>query len=373
MKPPFRTLRLLPLLTLLTQLPAAGEQWTPEQAREWAKGQPWLAGSNFTPSTAINQLEMWQAETFDPETIDRELGYAAGCGMNTARVFLHNLLWEQDSEGLLKRMDQFLGIADKHKIGIMFVLFDDVWDPHPKLGKQRAPKPHVHNSGWVQSPGKDVLVDDAKRRALKPYVTGVLTRFKDDKRVIIWDLYNEPGNMNTSAYGKVELPPDEKKKHALELVKLSFEWAWDVRPSQPLTVGVWTGDWSTKEKRDALNAYQLDHSDVVSFHVYADLEKTKAFTEPLFEYGRPVFCTEFLARTAGSRLQDILPYFKEKGVGAYQWGLVAGKTQTQYPWESWKQTFTAEPETWFHELFHKDGTPYDKEETDLYKKLTSAP
>jgi hypothetical protein len=360
-------------LSGLLFLPAHAQQWTAEQANAWKKTQPWRAGSNFAPSTAINQLEMWQADTFDPETIDRELGYAASCGMNCARVFLHNLLWEQDPEGLLKRVDQFLAIADKHKIGIMLVLFDDVWDPFPKLGKQRDPKPHVHNSGWVQSPGRDVLVDDAKRRALEPYVKGVITRFKDDKRVIVWDLYNEPGNMNTSAYGKVELPPEEKKKHALELVKLSFEWAWEVRPAAPITVGVWTGDWSTKEKRDALNAYQIDHSDIISFHAYTDLEKTKAMTEPLLEYGRPVLCTEFMARTAGSRLQEILPYFKERGVDAYQWGLVAGKTQTQYPWESWKRDFTAEPEVWFHELFHKDGKPYDKEETDLYKKLTSAP
>jgi len=361
---------LLPALSCLLFLPAGAQQWSAEQANAWSKTQPWRAGSNFVPSTAINQLEMWQADSFDPETIDRELGYAASCGMNTARVFLHNLLWEQDSEGLLKRMDQFLTIADKHQVGIMFVLFDDVWDPNPKLGKQREPKPHVHNSGWVQSPGRDVLVDAAKRKALEPYVTGVLTRFKDDKRVIVWDLYNEPGNMNSSAYGKVELPPEEKKTHALELVKLSFEWAWKVRPSQPLTIGVWTGDWSTKEKRDALNAWQIDHSDIISFHAYTDLEKTKSMTEPLFAYGRPVVCTEYMARTAGSKLQDILPYFKEKKVDAYQWGLVAGKTQTQYPWESWKQTFTEEPKIWFHELFHKDGKPFDREETDLYKKLT---
>jgi len=371
MKPKSRKLLAGLFLPILSLASALADQWTPEQSQAWGKTQPWRAGSNFTPSTAINQLEMWQADSFDPATIDRELGYAAGCGMNAARVFLHNLLWEQDSEGLLKRMDQFLAIADKHKIGIMFVLFDDVWDPSPKLGKQRDPKPHVHNSGWIQSPGKEVLGDEAKRNALEPYVKGVLTRFKDDKRVIVWDLYNEPGNPNVSAYGKVELP--DKQKHSLDLVKKSFQWAWDVRPSQPLTIGVWTGDWSTKEKRDALNAYQLDHSDVVSFHVYADLAKTKQFTEPLFEYGRPVMCTEFLARTAGSRLQEALPYFKEKNVGAFQWGLVAGKTQTQYPWETWKQPFTAEPEVWFHELFHKDGKPYDKEETDLYKKLTAAP
>jgi hypothetical protein len=83
-----------------------------------------------------------------------------------------------------------------------------------------------------------------------------------------------------------------------------------------------------------------------------------------------VICTEYMARPAGSRLQEILPYFKEKGVWAYQWGLVAGKTQTQYAWDTWKKTYTEEPKEWSHELFRKDGTPYDPEETALYKKLT---
>ncbi|WP_193214855.1 cellulase family glycosylhydrolase [Luteolibacter marinus] len=368
MKPELRAV-LLPFLLLAPTLHA--QQWTAEQANQWAETQPWRAGSNFAPSYAINQLEMWQADTFDLEAIDRELGYAAGCGMNAARVFLHNLLWEQDSKGLLERMDRFLAVADKHKIGIMFVLFDDVWDPSPKLGKQRAPKPHVHNSGWVQSPGKEVLGDPAKRADLEPYVKGVLKRFKDDKRVIVWDLYNEPGNPNKSAYGPVELA--DKPEHSLDLVKKCFEWAWEVRPSQPLTIGVWTNDWSTKDKRDALNAYQLDHSDIITFHAYADLKRTREMTEPLFAYGRPVMCTEYMARTAGSLLVEILPYFKEKHVGAFQWGLVAGKTQTQYPWESWKRDFEKEPDVWFHELFHKDGKPYDPAETDLYKQLTSQP
>lgn len=371
MKPIFRATRLLPLLAFLAPGILSAQQWTPEQAQAWAKTQPWRAGANFAPSTAINQLEMWQADTFDPATIDRELGWAAGVGMSTMRVFLHDLLWQQDSEGLLKRMDQFLAIADKHKIGIMFVLLDDVWDPNPQLGKQREPKPHVHNSGWVQSPGKAVLLDEKKRAALEPYVKGVLTRFKDDKRVIVWDLYNEPGNPNKSAYGPEEIP--NKPELSLDLVKKCFTWAQEVRPSQPLTIGVWTNDWSTKDKRDALNAYQLDHSDVITFHAYSDLAKTKAATEPLFEYKRPVICTEFMARPAGSKLQEILPYFKEKGVWAYQWGLVAGKTQTQYPWDSWKKTYDAEPPVWFHELFHKDGKAYDAEETALYKKLTAAP
>jgi hypothetical protein len=368
MKPILRKLCAATLATLVPFL-ASAEQWTPEKAQNWAAGQPWRVGSNFAPSTAINQLEMWQAETFDLETIDRELGWAASIGMNSARVFLHHLLWEQDPEGFLERINQFLAVADQHGIGVMLVLFDDVWDPHPQLGVQRPPRPHVHNSGWVQSPGRAVLLDTARRAALEPYVKGVIDRFKDDPRVIVWDLYNEPGNPNRSAYGNWEI--EDKARYSLDLLKRSFAWAWQVRPSQPITAGVWTGDWSSPEKRDELNRYMLDNSDVITFHAYGDLEKTRAMAEPLFAYKRPVLCTEFMARPAGSRLEEILPYFKEKQIGAYQWGLVQGKTQTNYPWDSWKQPYDAEPDEWFHELFRTDGTPYIQAEVELYKSLTA--
>src|SRR5687767_2190334 len=138
---------------------AATERWTPQQANEWYAKQPWFVGANYGPATAINQLEMWQADTFDLATIDRELSWAKGLGFNSMRVFLHHLLWEQDPKGFLKRLDQYLEVSDKHGIGTMFVLFDSVWDPEPKLGKQREPQKGLHNSGWLQSPGKHDLLN----------------------------------------------------------------------------------------------------------------------------------------------------------------------------------------------------------------------
>src|SRR5690606_24227254 len=137
----------------------SGNVWSLEKANAWREDRGWLVGCNFSPSTAINQLEMWQEDTFDPETIDRELGWAEDLGFNCIRVYLHDLLWEQDSLGFLERMEAFLEISDRHQIGVMFVLFDGVWDPFPKLGVQPDPKPHLHNSGWVQSPGLEVLQD----------------------------------------------------------------------------------------------------------------------------------------------------------------------------------------------------------------------
>lgn len=341
--------------------------WPAEKANEWYAKQPWLVGPNFSPSTAINQLEMWQEDTFDLETIDRELGWAEDLGFTSVRVFLHDILWEQDREGLLKRMEQFLDTAEKHKIGVMFVLFDSVWDPYPKGGKQREPKPHVHNSGWVQSPGADILKDPAKQDRLKDYVVGVISHFRDDKRIHVWDIYNEPDNP-VPQYTKVEIP--NKKEAALQLLKKAFAWAREVNPSQPLTSGVWIGQWGDPEKLSPTERFQLENSDVISFHTYDELPKVKQAVQNLRRYNRPILCTEYMARPRGSTFDPILGYFKEQKVGAYNWGFVSGKTQTIYPWDSWEKQYTGEPEVWFHDILRTNGEPYIKEEVEYIKRLT---
>lgn len=346
------------------ELTLAG-RWSQEKAKQWYDQQPWLIGTNFAVSTAINQLEMWQADTFDPKTIDRELGWAADMGMNTHRVFLHDLLWQQDSEGFLKRIDQFLSIADKHNIKTMLVLCDSVWNPHPKLGKQPEPKPHLHNSGWVQSPHIEILKDIQKQNSLESYYKGVMGRFKDDKRVLIWDLYNEPGNRNKDDGITVQ----EKEAMCLIMLKKMFTWARQINPSQPLTAGVWMNEW-VGHKATEINRFMLANSDIISFHSYSQIERTIERVGSIKPFGRPLLCTEYMARTAGSGFAEHLPYFKNNKIGAYNWGFVAGKIQTQYPWESWKKTYTAEPEVWFHDILRPDGTPYRQSEVDLIKSLT---
>lgn len=358
---------LLSLLTMTTLAPA--QKWTDAQADAWYARQPWLVGCNFIPSTAINQLEMWQADTFDLPTIDRELGLAESLGFTTVRVFLHDLLWDQDKDGLLKRMDQFLDVAHKHHIGVMFVFFDGCWHPHPKLGQQPDPKPHTHNSGWVQSPSQDLLKDPSKHDSLKTYVQGVLTRFKNDPRITAWDVYNEPDNPNTSAYGKMIIP--DKADRALELLTKTFQWAQEVRPSQPLTAGPWHGDWSSLEKMPPVGRLCLEQSDVPSYHNYGKLDDMKHRVAALRKLtNRPLLCTEYMARPAGSTFADILPWLKEQRIAAYNWGFVSGKSQTIYPWDSWTKHYTAQPPVWFHDIFHPDGTPYRPEEVALIKKLT---
>jgi hypothetical protein len=327
--------RLILLLTLWSpQGFAQIQRWSEQQANVWYQQQPWLIGSNFIPATAINQLEMWQADTFDLPEIDKELGWAENLGMNTMRVFLHDLLWQQDPSGFKQRVDIFLTVAAKHHIRPIFVLFDSCWNPFPKLGPQHPSIPGVHNSGWVQGPGADALNDPAQYPRLQIYVQGIVGAFAMDSRVLAWDLWNEPNNTNHAAYGKVEL---QNKVELVEaLLPKVFEWARSVKPIQPLTSGVWEGDWSSRERLSPIQRIQLERSDVVSFHNYGwpeDFERAVIWLEP---YHRPILCTEFMARPQGSTFDTILPLAKKHRVAAINWGLVAGKTQTYLPWDSWQ-------------------------------------
>jgi hypothetical protein len=344
-------------------------RWTEERANQWYGQQPWLVGSNFLPSDAVNELEMWQAETFDAGEIDRELGWAEKLGMNTMRVFLHNLPWEQDSAGFQRRIDQFLAIASRHHIRPMFVLFDSCWDPNPKLGPQRPPIPGVHNSGWVQAPGKAMLIDAEQYPRLKAYVQGVLGAFANDQRILAWDVWNEPDNDNGSSYGKLE--PANKRDLVLALLPQVFAWARTEHPVQPLTSGVWTGDWSSLDRMSAMGRLQIEQSDVISFHNYDWPESFEARIQQLEQFHRPLICTEYMARGAGSTFDLILPIAKKNHVGAINWGLVKGKSQTYLPWDSWQHPYIREkPTVWFHDVFYEDGTPYRAREAEIIRKAT---
>lgn len=360
----------LVVLLLLCGLSAAGQQkWTEQKANDWYKDQPFLVGSNFNPANAINELEMWQAESFDPQRIDLELGWAAKIGMNTMRVYLHDLLWKQDSVGFTKRLNEFLTIADKHKIKPMFVIFDSCWDPYPALGRQREPRPGIHNSGWVQSPGAVALSDPSQHARLEAYVKGLVGAFKNDKRILAWDVWNEPDNTNGSSYGTSE--PINKVALVNQLLPRVFAWARAANPSQPLTSGVWKGDYSTDDKLDATQRIQLENSDIVTFHNYDDGVEFEKRINWLKRYNRPILCTEYMARGNKSTFQNTLPVAKKHKVAAINWGLVAGKSQTFLPWDSWEKPYVGrEPTIWFHEVFRIDGTPYKQEEVDLIRELT---
>ncbi|MBW3655462.1 MAG: cellulase family glycosylhydrolase [Gemmatimonadetes bacterium] len=362
------------LAIVATAATAQGQQlpgrWSAERAMAWERETGWLVGSNYAPQSAINQLDMWQAESWDPRTIDRELGWARGLGMNTMRVFLHDLAYKQDPQGFLNRVDEFLAIADRHKIRPMLVLFDAVWDPFPRLGPQRQPVPGLHNSGWLQSPGVEILRDSMRHRELDPYVKGVVGRFANDRRIVAWDLFNEPDNRNGGSYGAFE--PVNKGEMALALLRRTFQWAREMNPTQPLTAGPWKGDYVDPSQTLPITTFMLENSDVITFHSYDDLPNLQRQVAVLQRLGRPVLCTEYMARPRGSTFESILPYFKQQAVDAYNWGFVSGESQTIYPWDSWQRAYPSEPPVWFHDIFRPDGTPYRQEEVQLIRSLTGA-
>lgn len=339
------------LLVLTASSALCQKIWTATEANDWYGKQPWLVGCNFIPSTAINELEMWQADTFDPATIDRELGWAEGLGFNVVRVYLHNLAWETDPEGFKKRISEFLTIADKHKIKVLFVLFDDCWLANPKPGKQPEPIPGVHNSGWLRAPGPTIVADASKWAPMEAYTKDILTTYKNDSRILMWDLYNEPGNSDMT---EISFPFMEK----------IFQWAWTVRPTQPLTCATWNG----AEKFKRYNEFQLKNSDVITFHNYSDEKNLETEILSLQKLGRPFICSEYMARTNNSKFETHLPIFKKYKVGAINWGLVNGKSNTIFPWGS--KEGSPEPAVWFHDIFRKDGTAFSDQEVKMIRELT---
>lgn len=370
-----RTVLKLPLLVAASTAlaPAArasaeAARWSVDRANRWHKSQGWLVGANYIPANAINQLEMFQTGTYDPRRIDAELGWARFHGLNTVRVFLHDQLWAQDRRGFQTRLAQFVAIAARHRIKPLFVLFDSCWDPHPKSGRQHQPVPGVHNSGWVQSPGAERLDDRAYTRVMYDYVTGVLSQFRNDDRVLGWDLWNEPDNP-AHQYSSVER--SDKLELVADLLPQVFRWARTVNPGQPLTSPVWQGDWGDPQRRSAITSIQLDNADVISFHSYAEPATFEARINELSPMRRPILCTEYMARTQGSTVERVLPVAKRYNVGALNWGLVAGKIQTYFPWDSWDHPYATVPKVWFHDLLRPDGTPFRGSEVQTIRKLTS--
>jgi hypothetical protein len=325
-------------------------RWSVEQAAEWYTRVGTIRGCNYLPRTAVNSTEMWQADTFDLLTMAEELGWAQTWGYNSVRVFLPYLVWQADSTGFKARMRQFLDCAMGHGMTTMFILFDDCAfaGKEPYLGRQDDPIQGLHNSGWTPSPGHARTADRQTWASLKQYVQDIVATFGSDPRVIAWDMYNEPGN---ARMGEKSLP----------LVDVCFEWARETSPDQPLTGGVWTLPTGFK---DAISMSLFQHSDIISFHHY----KAEGLDESIATckaFGRPVVCTEWLHRFYGQTPAVALPVFAREQVGWYQWGLVAGRTQTYLNWTS--KAGDPHPDIWQHDVFHADGAPYDASELALLR------
>lgn len=333
--------------------PSKTVRWSAEQAEEWRRNQPWLAGFNYIPAYACNTTEWWQEESFDIASMDRELGWAADIGYNSTRVFIQYLVWKQNPAAFKDRFSSFLCLAEKRGISVMPVLFDDCafgeplqFDPFP--GQQRTPIPGMILPSWTPSPGRLLARDPEEKGSLRDYVDDMLRSFGGDSRVLLWDLFNEP--MNVAETGTPAF------------LEELFGWARKAGAQQPLSAGIWNDNQHVNEVLTAL-------SDIITFHVYANAEGVLQRIQKLRKYGRPLVCTEWMARAAGSRFDTDLPIFAREGVGCYQWGLVSGRTQCRFPWSN-SPGGAEDPKTgWFHDILHADGTPYRPGEVDVIKKI----
>jgi hypothetical protein len=288
-------------------------------------------------------------------TIERELGFAADLGMNTVRVFFQFLVWEFDREGFQDRFDKFLAIADKHGIGVIPVFFDDceigVYGGEPFLGPQPAPLAGRMFSSWTPSPGHRRSEIREQFPLFQEYVQATIKRHAHDKRIVMWDLFNEVGG-------------HRRTEKSFPLLEASFSWAQAVDPDQPITACLMA--W---EKAEFKNIVELisTQSDVITFHSYAAEKPFREHVAHMQTYGRPVVCTEWLARGYGSQVQTHLPLLRKHNVGALNWGLVNGRSQTHY---AWGQNLPV-PKVWHHDLLHADGKPYDEAEAKLFRELSA--
>lgn len=355
------------------------KRWSEAKANAWWAAQPWICGFNFLPSTAVNFLEMWHPDTFDRDTIERELGWAADIGFNAFRINLHYLVWKHDRDGLLDRLDWIMGVADGLGIATVPCFFDDCGFGgfEPEFGPQPAPIEGVHNSRAVASPGRARLLDPAEWSGFEGYVRDIVSAYRADARILFWDLYNEPGN-------RMIFGPDGSRQHepdftaaSLKLMRASFEWCREESPTQPRTVAAWVtplpgvaGDPYQTE----IDQAALALSDIVTFHAYWETDHVEGFIAHLQAHNRPMLCTEWMARPIGSRICNQLELFKTSGVGCFQWGLVQGRTQTHLPWPAdlvKAHGGEADRSVWFHDLLDRTGQAYDPVETAELQRLTA--
>ncbi len=352
------------VLSLLTC--QARERWTSQQANEWFAKQKYRAGVNYIPAYAINPIEIWSAETFDIKTIEKEFSLMQSIGFNAVRVFLNDLVWNDDPDGANARLEQFLAIADKYDIGVMIVFFTHGGKDGAKLGKQPNPK-GTHNSGWVKQPDMATFSDKAKWGRLEKYVKNVISKFANDKRILVWDIYNEPGNIKSEHVvgGKGKLTKEQIKeleKLGIDFIKETAKWARECNPSQPITYGRWTNRLG-KEYIEI----QYAESDILSYHCYGSVMNNLALINQMKKLNRPIMCTEWMARHLGSNFNPILGFLKNNDIWSFAFGFVAGKMETWRPWPAIDKPSTNG--IWFHDIFKANHTPYDPTEIEYIKNV----
>ena len=363
---------------------------TKQEIWEWYNKNPWLTGCNYVPSKSP-ELSIWQEDTYQEilPTVQHELDIIQKLGMNTVRMGIPFNIWYHEKDKFFDRMDSILSLLDHHGITLMPILFndcvnfgrpEDISVPYPK-GKHNwdigyhggharnqfsgipeiSKDPNLSKKDRFFSDKGWIYWDEEEYRPiLLEYTHQIISRFRNDKRIIIWDIWNEPGNCNR---GSLSVP----------YLKEAFQAAREEDPIQPLTAGVWEYPEHYGEDNsidvDEIGRLAINLSDIVSFHCYSRFEKVKKVVNALEREGRPMLNTEWLNRILGNRIEDQLPFYRNKRIGSYLWGCVAGYSQHYLPWGNLLKDKSLDFTLWQHDLFRGDGKPYDPDEIKMIKDI----
>lgn len=353
------------------------KQWSKERIWDWYDKELWLRGCNFMGSDCANRIDQWQELGFEErlKTADRELKLAAETGFNTVRLILEYIIWKEDHDAFMKRLDRYLNTAYKYGIRCMLVFGNDCMLPkddpnsHLHAGEQHfdigyhGGRKRSQHSSLNTEPGYSLLDEPDEVEHIYRWVEEIIDTYKNDPRVVVWDLYNEAGNTRRG---------ELTKPH----IKRFFEIARDVAPMQPLTSCVWRMNGDPNQKLADVERFALEHSDIISYHNYGDYVTNVKIIANLKRLGRPILCTEWLGRVQHNTVQEIFPLFFVEKIGCYNWGFVAGKYQTYEPWENiWEAYYSGRRidydfTKWFHDLYRFNLRPYDPGEIDLIKDLS---
>lgn len=352
------------------------ERWSNEKAWDWYKSKKWIRGCNFISSDCANRIDQWQSygATDRFKTVDEELALAKSVGFNSIRVLVEYDVWDMEHDAFMQNLETYLQICDKHGITCMIVLANDCQTPKENYKKTVLGEQHFdlgYHGGRKVSPhqkGEETYnIFDEPEIATRyiAMVREIITKYKDDKRVILWNILNEPGN--------------RRGDKSLEFMKKMFQTAREIDPIQPLAADIWNGINEDGSARTNIEQAAMDLSDVISFHWYGDFCSMVKFVTALKKTNRPIFCTEWLHRISGNNIFEIFPYFFSEGIASYQWGLVASyKTQYFEPWNMlWEQYDNADKDAlhldftkWQHDLFRPSHHPYDPNEIKIIKEFS---
>ena len=353
------------------------EKWSKEKAWQWYNGKPLIVGFNFIPSNVINFVELWQNLGHDEimKNVDHEIDMAAELGLNSVRMKVPFFIWEHEHDSFMNNLEDLLCRLDKRGITMMPVFFSDCCVPidmykPPHLGKQPEPVKGYFGGSPVtpfdSTPRVGYIPEDDRDTwpKVEEFIREIVGKYAKDERILIWDIWNEPGNCNRSTM-------------SLPLMERCFRWAREMDPIQPLCAGP-CGLGGKFPYEYLMNPYPLapmeekavELSDIMNFHFYGDYAHTVKYIEHLKGYGLPMVCTEWLHRPFRSNIETHLPLFAEENIGSYFFGFVNGKRQYNQPWENIRRMPDIDLTCWMHDIYYNDGRPYEPRELDVIKKVT---